>query len=184
MIAANLSHLLLNWNDDTFIFRQSINCDNRRRDRLDAGRWHKPPRPLPAHIARNIRYFRVIVTIFILFWEFFKCHICEHCGICPDHVSYAAHICGAGAGLITGYIFLRARRTRRIEKTLKVVLFTITCGFAIGYIFLGKSTDMQVNSDCPCRWTDYQSICHNYCYYPNTHINVSSSCQKTFKICK
>ena len=144
--------------------------------------WHKPPSPLPAHIARNIRYFRLIVTLVFLFWEFLKCQICEHCGICPDHVSYATHICGAVAGLITGYIFLRARRTRRIEKTLKVCLFTITCGLVIGYIFLGKSTDLQVQSHCQCTWIDYQRSCHNHCYKPNVSDNISSSCLNAFNL--
>ena len=181
-MAAHLSHLILNWNDDTFIFRQRINCNGRRSNSLDAEIWHKPPCPLPAHIARNIRYFRLIATLFLLFWECFKCEICEHCKICPDHVSYATHICGAAAGLITGYIFLRARRTRKIEKTLKIGLFTITCGLVIGYIFLGKSTDLQVLSNCQCTWIDYQTRCHSHCYRFNVQNNISSSCSNAFSL--
>jgi hypothetical protein len=181
-MAAHLSHLILNWNDDTFIFRQRINCNGRRNNSLDAEIWHKPPCPLPAHIARNIRYFRLIATLFLLFWECFKCEICEHCKICPDHVSYATHICGAAAGLITGYIFLRARRTRKIEKTLKIGLFTITCGLVIGYIFLGKSTDLQVLSNCQCTWIDYQTRCHSHCYRFNVPNNISSSCSNAFSL--
>ena len=59
LIAAHLSHLFLNWNDDTYVFRQSVNWDGRK---TNERKEHKPPQALPAEIGRNIRYLRLANT--------------------------------------------------------------------------------------------------------------------------
>ena len=129
LIAAHLSHLFLNWNDDTYVFRQSVNWDGRKtNDKKD----HKPPQALPSMVARNIRYVRLLVTLIVLILE--SVESVNRLG--ASNVSYAAHGFGALAGFIMGIIFLRARFLQPIEKKLKYFLLLIAYGLPISYILI------------------------------------------------
>ena len=123
LIAAHLSHLFLNWNDDTFVFRQSIDWDGRRtNDKKD----HKPPQALPSIFARNIRYVRLLIVLLLLIFELVE----SSYRLGSNNVSHAAHAFGALAGFIMGIIFLRARYLRAYEKKMKNVLVVVFYAFA------------------------------------------------------
>ena len=167
LVAAHLAHLLLNWNDESFVFRQRVNCDGSRNtgNRIK----HKPPHAIPANFARNIRYVRLIFTLLVLIWEVYLYRTAKD--NFDKDISYITHLCGAASGLVIGYIFLTARHTRKAEKILKYVLFTCVYGLAIGYILLRGITAQQ--EAAKCTWIEYESQCQEKCY---RHLLINNTC--------
>ena len=165
LIAAHISHLLLNWNDDSFIFRQRINCGESRRNKKNCkNKSPRPPQAIPANIARNIRICKVFLIVLLLVIETQIACVSNTEELCTEDISYTAHICGGISGLITGYIFLTARRYRWVETGLKNILLLCLYTFFIGYIIAQKGT---TPSNENCSWIDYQSICQEKCYHKN-----------------
>lgn len=181
LIAAHLSHLFLNWNDDTYIFRQSVNWDARR---TYDNKPHKPPQALPADFARNVRYVRLILTLVVLIWELLKC---QSSTPCKTYVSYWAHGFGALSGIIMGYICLRARHLRKGEKRLKHLFLLIACGLPLSYILITSIASNNQTSPIQCdlvHWKNYEKICQDACYLQKSDVLVPSSCNNTFTIHK
>jgi hypothetical protein len=181
LIAAHLSHLFLNWNDDTYVFRQSINWDGRKTNEC---KEHKPPQALPAECARNIRYVRLSITLAFLLLESTKCFYNE----CPTNVSYWAHGFGALSGFIMGIIFLRARFLRKTEKQLKYALLLIAYGLPLSYVMIQygrkfKKYNTPPYSNCHLvHWAKYEEVCQDTCYRRN-HTNIEESiCKELFTI--
>ena len=180
LIAAHLSHLFLNWNDDTFVFRQSIDWDGRRtNDKKD----HKPPQALPSIFARNIRYVRLLITLLLLIFELVE----SSYRLGANNVSHAAHAFGALAGFIMGIIFLRARYLRAYEKKMKNVLLLIACGLPFSYILIKYYKKLKTYSTIPLSncpliyWKDYEKACQEACY-SNKVISTNETCANLFKI--
>ena len=189
LIAAHLSHLCLNWNDDTYVFRQRVNWDGRR---TNENQQHKPPQALPADCARNIRYVRLIITLILLVVEVYGGYNCTNYnldGTCKDNISHVSHACGALSGFIMGIAVLRARRLRKAERKLKIFLLTIVYGPALGYVIHKLVTAIKQNNKPPlnsCQlieWTSYEKICQDVCYRREER-NVSYSCDDGFTVYK
>ena len=181
LIAAHLSHLFLNWNDDTFVFRQSVDWDGRRtNDKKD----HKPPQALPSIVARNIRYVRLLITLVLLIFELAE----SRYRLGANNVSHAAHFFGALAGFIMGIIFLRARYLRAYEKKLKNVLLLIACGLPFSIILIKHYQKLKIYrtiplSNCPfIYWKDYEKACQEACYPNKVRISINETCASLFKI--
>lgn len=185
LITAHLSHLFLNWNDDTYVFRQRLTWDARR---TNENKQHKPPQALPADFARNIRYVRLIITFILLIFELYGGMKCvgrnaeSTCG--EQSVSRWAHGFGALSGFIMGIVVLRARRLRKIEKRLKYVLLTIVYGLPLSYVLIECIKTVHRNSFITCdliQWTKYEKICQDTCY-EQKYRNANYSCMEVFKI--
>ena len=182
MIAAHLSHLILNWNEESFIFRQRINCDGRRNDRNEKP---KPPHALPANIGRNIRKVRGVCILFVLIWELINYFTASGDAFDVD-VSYVTHLCGAAAGFITGYIFLIERHTRKAARYSKYFLFVCFYGILVGYILREMVGRQQ---DTKCSWGVYERQCQDKCYLHchmgryNNSCNVNVACPQGIKQC-
>ena len=181
LIAAHLSHLFLNWNDDTYVFRQSVNWDGRKtNDKKD----HKPPQALPSFVARNIRYVRLLITLIVLILE--SVESVNRLGL--TNVSYAAHGFGALAGFIMGIIFLRARFLRPIEKKLKYFLLLIAYGLPLSYILIKYYRKFKQYSIEPLKgcdlvhWPNYEKACQETCYEkkPWSSTNFTKTCSEIF----
>ena len=158
-----------------------MNCDEIRNDEKIKPR---PPHALPANFARNIRYIRGFLTFLLLIWEGVNYYLStitegDEFGV----ISYATHMFGAVSGLVIGYIFLRARHTRKAERVLKCLLFAGVYGFFIIYTIV-KATPGE-HQDSPCNWLEYESQCQDMCYRHcmiNNTCNVGFQCS-TFKAC-
>ena len=177
-----MSHLCLNWNDDTYVFRQSVNWDGRK---TNDNKDHKPPQALPSGVARNIRYVRLLITLMLLIFESVKCIDRD----CAKNVSYAAHGFGALSGFIMGIIFLRARFLRPIEKKLKYFLLLIAYGLPLSYILIQyfrkfRRYSTEPLSNCPLvYWSNYEDVCQDTCYRRKSTILVEA-CEEMFSIHK
>ncbi len=125
LIAAHLSTLILNWQEDIVIMR----------DRFRSGR---SPAAKHGHIVRTMRL--VIVVLYCALdtgtaiWHRRRAKIQ---GRPPSvNTSYAAHVAGLIAGLLVGIVVLKNRKVERWERTLKFVcLFLTLTAFALAVLW-------------------------------------------------
>lgn len=177
-MAAHLAHLALNWNDDSFVLCQRVNCDGRRSNIYEQP-TNKPAQALPANIACIIRYVRLLSTLALVIWEIvlWKCAaISSQYG--SKSVSYICHVCGAVSGLIVGYIFLTARHKKMVVKILKIILFVCVYGSFLEYIAL-RGTVCPNDENGNCTWIEYERQCQDICYLHeySTSDLINNTCQ-------
>jgi len=164
LIAAHISHLILNWGNDSVVMVQRMSCLNgRNSSRGDTNR--KPHFTLPA--SGLIRWFRLFVAALVLFMtlQFKTCSSDseDDCALTPTDVSHAAHFFGALSGLLTGCIFLHARNLNRPIELGKNFLLTFVYGFSICFVLV-KTFE---NTNEVCSWMEYEHQCQNQCYLRN-----------------
>ena len=181
MWAAHLAHLVLNWNEDSFVFRQRVNCDSRKLG-TDGRKAHKPPHALPAVFGRSIKYTRLVLSLCVLILELAKCAVEESNR--EKNVSYEAHAYGAASGVIFGYIFLKDRHSNFAERKLKYCLLACIIGIVPLYCVITRKIDNNAHIQMLCPWYEYEDICHEICYHgkKNFELGAFPKCNETFKI--
>ena len=172
LVAAHVSHLLLNWGNDSFVLFQRVTCS-----REDLNTPHPSPVALPSRVS--VKLIRLSVAALVLIFmsiDFSKCGTkCDT----PATVSHAAHFFGALGGLLTGYIFLEARNKNRLIQIGKIVLLVLVYGITIAIVAYQYYTENSKDSDQICNWSDYERICQKKCY----GANETESCEH-ITICK
>jgi len=168
LVAAHVSHLLLNWGNDSFVLVQRVTCSKE-----DLNTPRPSPVALPSRVS--VKWIRLSVALLVLIFmsiDFGKPGT-------PASVSHAAHGFGALGGLLTGYIFLEARNKNRLIQIGKIVLLVLVYGITIAIVAYQYYTENSKDSDQICNWSDYERICQKKCY----GANETESCEH-ITICK
>ena len=166
LVAAHVSHLLLNWGSDSFVLFQRVTCS-----REDLNTPRPSPVALPSRVS--VKLIRLSIAALVLIFmsiDFGKCGVkCKT----PASVSHAAHFFGALGGLLTGYIFLEARNKNRLIQIGKIVLLVLVYGVTIAIVAYQYYIENSKNSDQICNLSDYERVCQEKCYGGN----VTETCE-------
>ena len=162
LVAAHVSHLLLNWGSDSFVLFQRVTCS-----REDLNTPRPSPFALPSRVSlKLIRLSVALLVLIIMSIDFGTPNA-------PASVSHAAHGFGALGGLLTGYIFLEARNKNRLIQIGKIVLLVLVYGVTIAIVAYQYYIENSKNSDQICNLSDYERVCQEKCYGGN----VTETCE-------
>ena len=176
LVGAHLAQLVLNWENDSFAMRQRMNICGMG----DHTNEQKPPAVLPA--SRIIRWFRLLLALVVLCLTLKPLpQKCEVLGF--DPISHRAHLFGALSGVLSGWIFLKARKCTKqmqnIRNMLKYVfwfiIFLVVLQFAIVRFNVAKDKAYWTilrNDQAYCPWNEYEKLCQDDCY--NT-VNINET---------
>ena len=168
LVGAHLAQLVLNWENDSFAMRQRINI-------CGMGNYaneQKPPAVLPA--SRIIRWFRLLLALVVLCLTLKPLpQNCAFLGL--DPISHRAHLFGALSGVLSGWIFLKARKCTKqmhnIRNMLKYVfwfiIFLVILQFAIIRFNVAKHQAYWTilrNDQAYCQWNEYEKLCQDEGY--------------------
>ena len=176
LVGAHLAQLVLNWENDSFAMRQRMNICGMGNHTNE----QKPPAVLPA--SRIIRWFRLLLALVVLCLTLKP--LPQNCwakGI--DPISHRAHLFGALSGVLSGWIFLKARKCTKqmhnIRNMLKYVfwfiIFLVILQFAIIRFNVAKNQAYWTilrNDQAYCQWNDYEKLCQDDCY---TRVNINET---------
>ena len=164
LVAAHVSHLLLNWGNDSFVLVQRIEWFSKE----DHSTRKQTPFALPSVVSvKWIRLSVAAIVLILMSIDFSKCGI-----QCPTSVSHAAHFFGALGGFLTGIIFLEARHKNKWIQVGKVVFLVLVYGGCIFAIVFNYYRESSKEPGKICSWSEYERTCQKYCY----GANVTETC--------
>ena len=163
LVAAHVSHLLLNWGNDSFVLVQRITCS-----REDLNTPRPSPFALPSRVS--LKLIRLSIALLVLIFM----SIDFGSPNAPASVSHAAHGFGALGGLLTGYIFLEARNKNRFIQIGKKVLLVLVYGVVIAIMAYRYYIENSKGSNQICNWSDYERVCQEKCYGAT---NTTETCE-------
>ena len=171
LIGAHLAQLILNWHNDAFILRQRLNF---------FGTTAKPPQVVASsnYFVRTIRL-AIAVIILATTLNFEWCS--KEDTICDTDISHVTHIYGAVFGVLSGCIFLRARRCKIPIRIAQNTLLVIIYGLAALWIF-GNFWKKREEEWCP--WIEYERKCQDLCYRKNFTESAGLCKNVSFTICE
>ena len=172
LIAAHVSHLLLNWGNDSFVLVQRVTC---------SGKENNAPRPTPMALPSfvSVKWIRLSIATLILILMSIDFSERSSQYNTPASVSHAAHFFGALGGLLTGYIFLEARNKNRWIQIGKVVLLVFVYGISIAFVAYKNYLEYSRGPGQICSLGEYEDVCQRECY----GLKVNGTCN-SMTLCK
>ena len=153
LIFAHVSHLVLNWENASFVLVQRPNCS-----KIDVRDQKSTPFALPPIFP--LKWFRLLMAVAFLVVLSYESRESEYA---PNSVSVLAHFCGALGGLLTGCIFLQAKNKNTWIQVGKILLLSLVYGFCIVVIGYKLSIELEDNNEI-CPWNQYMKLCQERCY--------------------
>ena len=165
LIFAHVSHLLLNWGNDSFVLVQRPNCG-----KIDARDQKTAPFALPPLFS--VKLLRLLMAVAVLVT---MCFESRESANKITSVSFLSHLFGALGGLLTGCIFLEARNKNTWIQVGKIVLLVLVFGICFGVVGYKFYVEVRYNNQI-CYWNLYETMCQKKCY--EGEFNVSGNCTK------
>ena len=163
LIFAHVSHLLLNWGNDSFVLVQRPNCG-----KIDTSDKKTTPFALPPLFS--VKLFRLLMAVVVLIS---MCFESSESANRITSVSVLAHVFGALGGFLTGCIFLEARNKNTWIQVGKVALLVLVFGICFGVVGYKFCVEVEDTNEI-CTWNEYEKMCQKKCY--EGKFDVSGNC--------